>query len=57
MGFINRCRGGIVAQVLAFGLEICTRLISSQINQNDYLAEIIPPHHRLDERVFMQACR
>jgi hypothetical protein len=32
-------------------------MVSSQINQIDYLAEIIPPHHREDERAFMQACR
>ena len=49
-GFLNRCRGGIVARMTTFGSEFRTRSIPSQINQNDYLAEIISPHHREDEQ-------
>ncbi|MCR2834691.1 hypothetical protein [Parerythrobacter lacustris] len=38
-GFLNRCRGGIVVKVRAFGAAICAIDIITN-NQIDYLAEI-----------------
>ena len=43
-GFLNRCRGGVVSKRGLSGQR--QRSAPSQINQIDYLAEIIPPRHR-----------
>jgi hypothetical protein len=52
-GFLNRCRG---AWIVTDGVRLVPAIDASQINQIDYLAEIILPPS-LSAQAFMQACR
>ncbi|MFU7528736.1 hypothetical protein [Qipengyuania sp. ASV99] len=54
-GFLNRCRGGIVAKGQTFGAEFYCDRYHHKINQIDYLAEIIFPHHRKGARSLYKA--